>query len=93
MAVNRVVTFIGSEERKTHVRSVGATARNGHYQYRATIIIASIKMDVFNITDTMHCTITTRRIFLLVTYRKWPPTEASRRHRTAGVAWHGLRDI
>jgi len=48
-------------------RSVGATAPNGHYQYRATIMIASIKMDVLNITDTMHRTITTRRIFLLVT--------------------------
>jgi hypothetical protein len=41
-------------------RSVGATAPNGHYQYRATIMIASIKMDVLNITDTMHRTITRR---------------------------------
>jgi hypothetical protein len=40
-------------------------APNGHYCYqRATISIASAKMDRLNITDTMHCAITTRRIFL-----------------------------
>ena len=67
MAVNRVETSVGSEGVRPMWRSVGATAPNGHYRYRATIIIASIKMNVLDITDTMHCTITTRRIFLLVT--------------------------
>ena len=66
-AVNRVVTFIGSEGRKTHVAVCRRTAPIGHYRYRATIIIASIKMDVLIITDNMHWTITARRIFLLVT--------------------------
>ena len=48
--------------------SVSIKTPNGHYCYqRATISIASAKMDSLNITDTMHCTMTTRRIFLLVT--------------------------
>jgi len=38
------------------------------YTYRRTTIsIAGTKMDVFNMTDIMHCKITTRRSFLLVT--------------------------
>jgi hypothetical protein len=42
-----------------------------HYQYRrTTIVVASIKIDKFNINDTKHCTITTRRIFLLVIWTR-----------------------
>ena len=60
---------LSSPQRNVHRPS--QLRRDGHYRYlRATIVIASIKLDKLSMNDTMHCTITTRRIFLLVTWTR-----------------------